>query len=298
MAINYEEDLKDPNVLRFLDMLIKAEGNAQYNQMFGRHQFNSFADHPRQYFDFTDKAGVKRKSSASGAFQITADTYDDFKKRAGVSDFSPQSQAKIALAIIDSEKALDDIKRGDFKSAIGKLGGRWASLPTSKYAQPKRSWEFVSEALGNPGGLQPPPGAQQTPVAQALNNATPWFVAAQEQANNLPELNGMVDTQPYRSEVGTTGMDVGMTTGMDVGSPTGMDIGMGTPFEQELRSMLPKEPVRNQEWKDDFIRKAIERDVNEAKARALAQITGNPYKETMRLPSAIDNMINLKVSEL
>jgi hypothetical protein len=37
---------------------------------------------------------------------------------------------------------------GNFESAIGRLGDEWASLPSATVAQPRRSWQFMSAALG------------------------------------------------------------------------------------------------------------------------------------------------------
>jgi hypothetical protein len=60
-----------------------------------------------------------------------------------------------AIALISGRGALDDVLNGNYQSAIGKLGSEWASLPSSKYKQGKRSWEFANERLG--GGVQRKP---------------------------------------------------------------------------------------------------------------------------------------------
>lgn len=135
------------NVQKFLGLLGKAEG-ADYNTIVGGRSFSDFGSHP-------NVVGLRTKegpSTAAGKYQITKTTYDEFSKKVGVSDFSPASQDKVALAIIQQEGALEDVKAGNFKSAIDKLGGRWASLPSSKYSQPKRGWDWVEKELQQPVG--------------------------------------------------------------------------------------------------------------------------------------------------
>src|SRR5690606_28112342 len=134
----------DENVKKFLDFLGESEG-ADYDVIVGgKERITDFSTHPR-------KVGLRTAdgpSTAAGKYQITASTYDDIAPKLGITDFSPESQDKIALEIIRQEGALEDVQNGDFAKAINKLGGRWASLPSSKYSQPKHDWAFVQERLG------------------------------------------------------------------------------------------------------------------------------------------------------
>jgi muramidase (phage lysozyme) len=41
--------------------------------------------------------------------------------------------------LIQRSGAMDSVQKGDYQTAINKLGGVWASLPSSKYNQPKKS---------------------------------------------------------------------------------------------------------------------------------------------------------------
>jgi hypothetical protein len=50
--------------------------------------------------------------------------------------------------------ALNDVLKGNYQAAIQKLGGTWASLPSSPYAQPRKSWDQIGEMLG--GGISAP----------------------------------------------------------------------------------------------------------------------------------------------
>ena len=124
------------NVRKFLDFLAEAEG-ANYNTIVGGKSFSDYSAHPN-IIGLRTKEGP---STAAGRYQITKTTYDDFARRLGITDFSPESQDKIALAIIQQQGAMDDVRQGKFKKAIEKLGNRWASLPSSPYSQPKKSWE-------------------------------------------------------------------------------------------------------------------------------------------------------------
>ena len=148
------------NVRKFLNFLGRAEG-ADYNVIVGH-----TAKNPKTFSDFSRHPGVvglttkDGSSTAAGRYQITKQTYDDFAPKLGITDFSPESQDKIALAIIQRQGALDDVRAGRFEDAIKKLGGRWASLPSSTYSQPKRSWEWAQKELQTPLSSGPGPELQ------------------------------------------------------------------------------------------------------------------------------------------
>jgi lysozyme len=134
-------DTAASNERAFLDMIAYAEGTAGpegYSTMFGYHQFYSYADHPRQYFDFTDQAGNHLKSSAAGRYQIIVKTWDALKAKLGLMDFSPASQDAAAIELIRERGALADVQAGRIESAIRKCAPVWASLPGAGYNQPER----------------------------------------------------------------------------------------------------------------------------------------------------------------
>ena len=145
----------EANTRKFLDFLAKAEG-ADYDVVVGGSRFTDFRAHPRV-------VGLRTKegpSTAAGRYQITATTYDDIAPKLGITDFSPASQDRIALELIRRKGALEDIRSGNFQAAIDKLGGTWASLPSSPYSQPKKSQEWVNRELGINGS----PANSPTPV--------------------------------------------------------------------------------------------------------------------------------------
>ena len=135
----------EANLKKFLDFIGKAEG-ADYSTVVGGSKFTDFRAHPR-IVGLVTKEGP---STAAGKYGITATTYDDYAPKIGVRDFSPDSQDKLAIAIIKRRGALEDVQRGDFNAAINKLGSTWASFPSSPYSQPKRSAEWAAKELGTP----------------------------------------------------------------------------------------------------------------------------------------------------
>lgn len=138
------------NVQNMLNIIARSEGtnkypNGGYNTIFGGEQVEDLSKHPKIYKDYTDLSGTKIKTSAAGRYQIVGVTNDGLNKSLNLPDFSPESQDIMAIELIRRRGALDDVLKGDYKSAINKLGSEWASLPSSKYAQPKRT---MGEILG------------------------------------------------------------------------------------------------------------------------------------------------------
>ena len=134
--------LGNPNVKTFLDFLAKAEGG-DYNVVVGGGTFDDFSKHP-------GRVGLRTKegpSTAAGRYQITKTTFDDVAPKLGLKDFSPRSQDLAAVYLLQRRGALEDVAGGNWDEAINKLGKEWASLPTSKYQQPKKTWDYVRENL-------------------------------------------------------------------------------------------------------------------------------------------------------
>lgn len=128
------------NVNGFLSRLGHSEG-ADYNTIVGGGTFNDFSRHPGIVGAHTS-AGP---STAAGRYQITKQTYDRVAPKLGITDFSPASQDQIAAHLIAENGAMPDVVAGNYPAAVKKLGGTWASLPSSPYDQPKRTMdEFMS----------------------------------------------------------------------------------------------------------------------------------------------------------
>lgn len=190
---NWEPVSYDGNLQKFLDFLGKAEG-ADYNTIVGGKTFDDFSAHP-------NVVGLQTKegpSKAAGKYQITKTTYDDVAPKLGIKDFSPASQDRIAIELIKRKGALEDIQSGNFDAAINKLGGTWASLPSSQYNQPKRSKEWVDQQLAytNTGGWEPAATVSDAGNGDWTPAAEGWEpVAKQEAPKSQQELDAIYKQQ-------------------------------------------------------------------------------------------------------
>lgn len=135
--------LESPNVKAFLRVIRQGESGQHddaYTICYGGSHFEAPPwDHPRKPIT----AGAWT-STAAGAYQFLARTWDALVSQYGFEDFSPQCQNEAAVALIKGRRALDDVIAGRFASAISKCSREWASLPGSPYGQPVMT---VDEAL-------------------------------------------------------------------------------------------------------------------------------------------------------
>lgn len=148
-----QQAYQNPNMRKFLDFIAQAEGVKHgYNTMFGNERFGNLGAHPNVKKSFKQTDGTTNFTTAAGRYQFLKGTWDNLANQYGFKDFSPRAQDLGAIALISGRGALDDVLNGNWQGAIGKLGQEWASLPSSKYKQGKRSWEFANQRLG--GGVQ------------------------------------------------------------------------------------------------------------------------------------------------
>ena len=135
-----EKLLNDPNARKMLDLIANAEGVKHgYNTGFGNERIASLGAHPNVRKEFTQTDGKKNVTTAAGRYQFLKSTWDGLAKRYGLKDFSPRNQDIAALALMAQKGAIKNVMSGDFEGAVNKLGGTWASLPSSPYAQPKKT---------------------------------------------------------------------------------------------------------------------------------------------------------------
>lgn len=126
--------LNNSNVRAMLRVIRAGEGTADaegYHRLYGGGRFESFADHPRVVVT----AG-KWTSTAAGAYQALASTWDETARIMGLRDFTPGNQDLFALGRIAARGALADVLAGRFETAIPKIAREWASMPGSPYGQP------------------------------------------------------------------------------------------------------------------------------------------------------------------
>lgn len=134
----------DPRVAAFLDAIsasdvgpeILRESDDGYNVIVGSLPgklitFSSYADHPRHLI--VVRPGLK--STAAGRYQIIAPTFDSVKHRAGVRDFTPESQDLCAAQLLRDCGAYDLVMHDDVPGAFAAAAPVWASLPGAGYNQ-------------------------------------------------------------------------------------------------------------------------------------------------------------------
>lgn len=155
----------ETNVAAVLAAIRFAEGTSSangYRYLFGslpgrEKLFDSFADHPRvrtyETHDNFIRNGKLDYTTAAGAYQITATTFDRLRKKLGTQGFTPAVQDAMAIELMREAGALTDARAGRFDAAVARLGGIWASLPSATYGQPTRTLTAMREAYRGAGGV-------------------------------------------------------------------------------------------------------------------------------------------------
>ena len=170
----YEKLIADPNAQQMLGFIRAAEGVKHgYNTGFGNERFEDLSKHPNIVKPFKQTDGKKKTTTAAGAYQFTNKTWNGLVGQLGLEDFGETSQDIGALALLDQAGALDAVLQGDFQNAINKSGGVWASLPSSNYKQPKKSWDFANQYFAAQGGGLTPAAARTTENARVASGMNP-----------------------------------------------------------------------------------------------------------------------------
>lgn len=152
-----------PQAVALLNTIAGPESDGSYNVIYNGHKFDSYADHPRINVPITSGPNAGKTSSAAGKYQFLKSTWDEYKDKLGLPDFSPDSQDKAAWALAqDAYKAKtgndlsDALSSGDPKTIAGvskALSPIWTSLPGG-IEQGTNENKFVksySEALDSAG---------------------------------------------------------------------------------------------------------------------------------------------------
>ena len=187
-----EKALSNPNVRKMLDVIANAEGVKHgYNTIFGNERSDDLKAHPNVKKEFTQTDGKKNSTTAAGRYQFLKGTWDSVSKKYGLTDFSPKNQDLAAVALILGRGALGDVIKGDFTKAVGKLGGEWASLPSSNYAQPKKSWKDIQAMVGE---IKPP---NRKPAQNRINQ----LVTAYDKQAKASTTKNQVNPQQKQNRV-------------------------------------------------------------------------------------------------
>lgn len=117
----------------------KFESGDRYNVRFDGSAsgatFASFADHPRIKARITLGRYAGQSSDAAGAYQFLSTTWDSYKRKLSLPDFSPASQDAAAAAYLADLRAVDALAAGDVPLALTRASSAWASLPGSSAGQ-------------------------------------------------------------------------------------------------------------------------------------------------------------------
>lgn len=112
----------------------------------GRGSLTDLSQHPRRYV-------ARFNSTAAGAYQINAPTWDtEIQPALRLPDFSPASQDRAALWLLEKSGALGAIDRGDFARAVRLAAPRWASLAGAGYGQRENSLTTLQAWYSAEGG--------------------------------------------------------------------------------------------------------------------------------------------------
>jgi muramidase (phage lysozyme) len=142
--------LQNANVQAFLRLIRQGESSqddAAYTVMFGGSHFESIEDHPRKL-----NVVGSLKSTAAGAYQFLARTWDEMAKQYGLNDFGPTNQDIAALGLIVRRKAFDAVVGGRIREAVRLCRLEWASLPGAGYNQPEQKLEKALDVYLSYGG--------------------------------------------------------------------------------------------------------------------------------------------------
>ena len=134
-----EQDIalaQDPRVRAYLDTIAYTEGYlngrpTEYNSREG----DGFAGR-RLLFDgydhYPQTGGIifnGAPQSAAGRYQITKDTYGEYRDRLGLVGYSPQVQDVMAVQMLRDNGAIGRLMSGDVAGAVDASSGRWVSMP-------------------------------------------------------------------------------------------------------------------------------------------------------------------------
>jgi muramidase (phage lysozyme) len=150
MAVISLAEAGGKNVIAFLDLIAFSEGtstdpitkNDGYDVIVdgvqGRQIFEDYDHHP---FSSGRRPIIVREdpyleSTASGRYQILLRTWASYRSILHYTDFTPETQDRIALELIKERHALPFLLAGNMVTgAIKSCSNIWASLPGNEYAQ-------------------------------------------------------------------------------------------------------------------------------------------------------------------
>lgn len=142
--------------------------------------------------------GKAIESSAAGAYQFLARTWESVAHEIGLANFGPASQDLAAIYLIARRGALPDVVAGRLDDAIRRCSGEWASLPDSPYGQPTLTFERARAVYERWGGRYGPATSAPASTVEPLAPAPPSPDLQAADPIPTPSESG-VDLAPRRS---------------------------------------------------------------------------------------------------
>lgn len=244
--------MRHPNTAAFLRVIRAGETSQEpdaYRMMFGGGLVENLNAHPRKAI--TKPLGRQTiTSTAAGAYQFLARTWDECAAALGLTGFSQAEQDLAAAFLIHRRKALDHVVAGRFEQAVAACAREWASLPGSPYGQPTKTmaqaravyqtWggRYEGDATAPTAPAAPPPAApaQETPKEPEMLQA--FALAA------LPTLFAEVPKLLKKFGDGTSVAErnsAAVQVALDVATAA-----VGARNEQELVEIIKTDPVAAQ----------------------------------------------------
>ena len=146
------------NIQAFLDMLAFSELGAGllsktkngYNVLVG-----STPDHPITFNDYSKHPHVfnaRFNSTAAGRYQFIFRTWEHYRIKLNLPDFSPTSQDLACIEDLREHGAYEDILAGNITKAIQRCCNEWASLPGGNSGQHQNKLSDLIAAYKAAGG--------------------------------------------------------------------------------------------------------------------------------------------------
>ena len=128
-----------------------ANSDDGYNVLVG-----STAQHPILFSDYSQHPHILNHSldsTAAGRYQFIWPTWQSAAKALGLTDFSPESQDRACVWLLQQCGAYLPLIQGDFDAAVMHASTQWASLPGSKAGQHVNSWIALYDVFTKDGGV-------------------------------------------------------------------------------------------------------------------------------------------------
>ncbi|MGN8022253.1 hypothetical protein ACTJJ7_16240 [Phyllobacterium sp. 22229] len=204
-----------PQAIALLNTISGPESGGAYNVIYGGQTVNDLSDHPRVDVPITSGPNEGKTSSAAGKYQFLKGTWDEYKQKLGLPDFSPDSQDRAAWQL--AQDAYKDATGGDLTKAlssndpiqIAKVGKAlapiWTSLPGG-IEQGTNSDKFVNayaSHLNGNGAADAANAMANGTLPEARKVQTVGYVPppfSSEQGQFTPLLGGGEQQQPTATQ--------------------------------------------------------------------------------------------------